>query len=91
MSQVIEPRWRELEAALQAAATVDELLIAHHEFQHIVLKEILLTDPELLKGFTKIITVCRIFCKEIKEFSRTDIVSTPHMVLNVFIACSADV
>jgi gamma-tubulin complex component 2 len=45
VSQVIEPHWREMEAALHRAHTADDLLSAHTNFLDTCLTECLLSSP----------------------------------------------
>jgi gamma-tubulin complex component 2 len=72
--EVIEPRWHELEAALQRVGTVDDVLQCHGEFQDTCLKECLLTNQDLLKILTKLMTVCQFFADNMQKFARTNLV-----------------
>lgn len=65
--EVIEPRWHEMEAKLRASSSMDEVLGAHALLQDTILKECLLTHPELLKILTKIMNVCKLFAKQVKS------------------------
>ena len=69
--QVVEPRWHELEAALRAARDVDAVLRAHAAFQDSVLKECLLTNPQLLKPLTKLMHTCLLFAEQMRRFAET--------------------
>lgn len=50
--------------------TVDDILDHHREFLDICLKECLLTDPDLLRVLTKLMTVCMLFANSIEIFTR---------------------
>ena len=66
--EVIEPRWHEMEQQLRNCSTMDEVLAAHVELQDTVLKECLLTNQELLKVLTKIMTICLLFAEQMNRF-----------------------
>ncbi|KAG5191839.1 Spc98 family-domain-containing protein [Tribonema minus] len=70
--EVIEPRWRELEAALGRAATADDLLTAHVNFLDTCLTECLLSSQDLVRVLVKLMTVCVYFCDQMKKWCRTD-------------------
>lgn len=70
MFEVISPRWHAFETHLARVETVDDILQCHGEFLDMCLKECLLTDPELLRVLTKLMTVCMTFANSIERFTR---------------------
>eukprot|EP00614_Pseudopedinella_elastica_P033734 CAMPEP_0172622440 /NCGR_PEP_ID=MMETSP1068-20121228/120485_1 /TAXON_ID=35684 /ORGANISM="Pseudopedinella elastica, Strain CCMP716" /LENGTH=376 /DNA_ID=CAMNT_0013430603 /DNA_START=8 /DNA_END=1138 /DNA_ORIENTATION=- len=66
--EVIEPRWHEMETRVASSRTMDEVLSAHAELQDAILKECLLTNQELLKILTKIMTICLLFSEQMNRF-----------------------
>lgn len=70
MFEVISPRWHEFQRHLASAETVDDILSLHRDFLDICLKECLLTDPDLLRVLTKLMTVCTTFANSIEAFTR---------------------
>ncbi|CAI5725265.1 unnamed protein product [Hyaloperonospora brassicae] len=70
MFEVISPRWHDFQQQLATAGTVDDILEFQGEFLDICLKECLLTDPELLRVLTKLMTVCMTFANSIESFTR---------------------
>ena len=72
MVEVLEPRHHELEKNIGNAATVDEVLEHHSEFLDTCLKECLLSNHELIKLLTKIMTVCLLFSEQIEHFTESN-------------------
>ncbi|RLN57004.1 hypothetical protein BBJ28_00017668, partial [Nothophytophthora sp. Chile5] len=70
MFEVISPRWHDFQQQLATAGTVDDILEFQGEFLDICLKECLLTDPDLLRVLTKLMTVCMTFANSIECFTR---------------------
>uniref|UniRef100_M4BRC2 Spindle pole body component n=1 Tax=Hyaloperonospora arabidopsidis (strain Emoy2) TaxID=559515 RepID=M4BRC2_HYAAE len=70
MFEVISPRWHDFQQQLATAGTVDDILGFQGEFLDICLKECLLTDPELLRVLTQLMTVCMTFANSIESFTR---------------------
>lgn len=70
MFEVISPRWHDFQRHLASAETVDDILVLHRDFLDICLKECLLTDPDLLRVLTKLMTVCTTFANSIEAFTR---------------------
>ncbi|KDO30162.1 hypothetical protein SPRG_05354 [Saprolegnia parasitica CBS 223.65] len=71
MFEVISPRWHALETTLTSGiGSVDDVLNTHRDFLDQCLKECLLTDPELLRVLTKLMTVCLTFANSIDRFTR---------------------
>jgi len=76
MVEVLEPRHHELEKNITTASTVDEVLEHHSEFLDTCLKECLLSNHELIKLLTKIMTVCLLFSEQIEHFTESNRVDT---------------
>lgn len=70
MFEVISPRWHDFQQQLASAGTVDDILVFQGEFLDICLKECLLTDPDLLRVLTKLMTVCMTFANSIECFTK---------------------
>ncbi|DAZ94676.1 TPA: hypothetical protein N0F65_002385 [Lagenidium giganteum] len=70
MFEVISPRWHDFQGELASVRTVDEILEHHVHFLDMCLKECLLTDPELLRVLTKLMTVCMSFADTIERFTK---------------------
>ncbi|KAH9089812.1 hypothetical protein LEN26_018985 [Aphanomyces euteiches] len=71
MFEVISPRWHSLETQLLTeVTTVDDILNCHRDFLDQCLKECLLTDPDLLRVSTKLMTVCLTFADSIEAITR---------------------
>ncbi|RHY32932.1 hypothetical protein DYB32_002101 [Aphanomyces invadans] len=71
MFEVISPRWHALENQLMTdITTVDDILNCHRDFLDQCLKECLLTDPDLLRVLTKLMTVCLTFANGIDRFTK---------------------
>jgi len=68
MFEVIQPHWDKLERNLKEVKTIDEVTKVHFDFQLEVLKECLLTNRELLKILTKLMTTCVLFSDQMKRF-----------------------
>lgn len=66
--EVIEPRYYKLEDTLRNASTVDELLDAHNSFLNECHRNCLLTEMDLFKIITKLLSVCVIFCNYTERF-----------------------
>ena len=72
MVEVLEPRHHELEKNIRNATTVDQVLEHHSEFLDTCLKECLLSNHELIKLLTKIMTVCLLFSEQIEHFTESN-------------------
>jgi gamma-tubulin complex component 2 len=59
--EAIEPRWREMLAAVSDCSTVDEVAAAHSGFLDMCLKECLLTSFDVLKSLERLIALCSLF------------------------------
>jgi gamma-tubulin complex component 2 len=69
MFEVIRPQWRVMEEALKKVTTIDQVLEVHNEFLDSTLKETLLTNQDLLKILTKLMSTCLLFAEEMKAFN----------------------
>ncbi|KAL4163848.1 hypothetical protein KRP22_005275 [Phytophthora ramorum] len=70
MFEVISPRWHDFQQQLANVGTVDDILELQGEFLDICLKECLLTEPDLLRVLTRLMTVCMTFANSIERFTR---------------------
>ncbi|XP_069836856.1 gamma-tubulin complex component 2 isoform X4 [Dendropsophus ebraccatus] len=61
MFEVMEPTWHILEKSLKSASNLDDVLSYHTSFLDNCLKDCMLTNPELLKIFSKLMSVCVMF------------------------------
>ncbi|KAK2099355.1 hypothetical protein P7K49_024806 [Saguinus oedipus] len=61
MFEVMEPTWHILEKNLKSASNIDDVLGHHTGFLDTCLKDCMLTNPELLKVFSKLMSVCVMF------------------------------
>ncbi len=52
--EIIGPNWDKMEKVLSEATRVDQVLATHDDFLNTCLKECMLTNPKLLKGFNKL-------------------------------------
>jgi gamma-tubulin complex component 2 len=88
MFEVIEPNWtrmvsqirpskeEDMETNSRPIRTVDDILKIHNDFVKTSLKECLLTNRNLVRTFTKLLTTCLLFSDQMKLFMETtDIVS----------------
>lgn len=81
MCDVIEPNWLEMEEAIgdpDAAKqrTVDDIVEMHDAFLHRTVEACLLTNRELVRTLTKLLTTCLMFADQMKLFTEaTRIVS----------------
>uniref|UniRef100_G1QNM6 Gamma-tubulin complex component n=1 Tax=Nomascus leucogenys TaxID=61853 RepID=G1QNM6_NOMLE len=68
MFEVMEPTWHILEKNLKSASNIDDVLGHHTGFLDTCLKDCMLTNPELLKVFSKLMSVCVMFtnCMQVR-------------------------
>jgi gamma-tubulin complex component 2 len=59
--EVIEPNWLKFVDSVEKSDTVDDLLQYHETFVQECLKNCLLTDPNMIKIISKLLSVCSIF------------------------------
>uniref|UniRef100_A0ABM5FCF2 Gamma-tubulin complex component n=1 Tax=Pogona vitticeps TaxID=103695 RepID=A0ABM5FCF2_9SAUR len=71
MFEVMEPTWHLLEKNLKSASNIDDVLSHHTSFLDNCLKDCMLTNPELLKIFSKMMSVCVMFTNCMQRFSHS--------------------
>ncbi|XP_015665447.1 gamma-tubulin complex component 2 [Protobothrops mucrosquamatus] len=71
MFEVMEPTWHILEKNLKLASNIDDVLSHHTSFLDNCLKDCMLTNPELLKIFSKLMSVCVMFTNCMQRFSHS--------------------
>jgi gamma-tubulin complex component 2 len=75
MFEVIEPSWLEMEESIASPSarkeqTVDDILHVHSQFLEHALEACLLTNRDLLRALTKLMTTCRLFSDQMKRFMK---------------------
>ncbi|CAH2321645.1 gamma-tubulin complex component 2 [Pelobates cultripes] len=76
MFEVMEPTWHILEKNLKSASNIDDVLSHHNNFLDNCLKDCMLTNPELLKIFSKLMSVCVMFTNCLQRFTQSMQVQT---------------
>lgn len=76
MFEVMEPTWHILEKSLKSASNIDDVLSHHTSFLDNCLKDCMLTNPELLKIFSKLMSVCVMFTNCMQRFTQSMQVQT---------------
>lgn len=71
MFEVMEPTWHIMENNLKTASNIDDVLCHHTSFLDNCLKDCMLTNPELLRIFSKLMTVCVKFTNCMQRFSQS--------------------
>uniref|UniRef100_A0ABI0P0P2 Gamma-tubulin complex component n=1 Tax=Bos taurus TaxID=9913 RepID=A0ABI0P0P2_BOVIN len=71
MLEVVEPTWHVLEKSLRSASTIDDVLGHHASFLDGCLKDCMLTNPELLRVFSKLMSVCVMFTNCMQRFTQS--------------------
>ncbi|XP_027696304.1 gamma-tubulin complex component 2 isoform X2 [Vombatus ursinus] len=71
MFEVMEPTWHILEKNLKSASNIDDVLSHHTSFLDNCLKDCMLTNPELLKIFSKLMSVCVMFTNCMQRFTQS--------------------
>ncbi|XP_052516601.1 gamma-tubulin complex component 2 isoform X3 [Budorcas taxicolor] len=71
MFEVMEPTWHILEKNLRAASNIDDVLGHHTSFLDSCLKDCMLTNPELLRVFSKLMSVCVMFTNCMQRFTQS--------------------
>ncbi|XP_006754975.1 PREDICTED: gamma-tubulin complex component 2 isoform X2 [Myotis davidii] len=71
MFEVMEPTWHILEKNLKSASNIDDVLGHHTSFLDNCLKDCMLTNPELLKVFSKLMSVCVMFTNCMQRFTQS--------------------
>jgi gamma-tubulin complex component 2 len=75
MFEVIEPSWLEMEESIASPSarkeqTVDDILHVHNQFLQNSLEACLLTNRDLLRALTKLMTTCLLFSDQMKRFMK---------------------
>ncbi|XP_059954348.1 gamma-tubulin complex component 2 isoform X2 [Mesoplodon densirostris] len=71
MFEVLEPTWHVLEKSLRSACNIDDVLGHHTSFLDNCLKDCMLTNPELLRVFSKLMSVCVMFTNCMQRFTQS--------------------
>uniref|UniRef100_A0A3P9PE35 Gamma-tubulin complex component n=1 Tax=Poecilia reticulata TaxID=8081 RepID=A0A3P9PE35_POERE len=71
MFEVMEPTWHIMENNLKTASNIDDVLCHHTSFLDNCLKDCMLTNPELLRIFSKLMSVCVMFTNCIQTFTQS--------------------
>ncbi|KAM9425276.1 gamma-tubulin complex component 2 [Pholidichthys leucotaenia] len=71
MFEVMEPTWHIMENNLKTASNIDDVLCHHTSFLDNCLKDCMLTNPELLRIFSKLMSVCVMFTSCIQQFTQS--------------------
>uniref|UniRef100_A0A7N8YAI2 Gamma-tubulin complex component n=1 Tax=Mastacembelus armatus TaxID=205130 RepID=A0A7N8YAI2_9TELE len=71
MFEVMEPTWHIMETNLKTASNIDDVLCHHTSFLDNCLKDCMLTNPELLRIFSKLMSVCVMFTNCMQRFTQS--------------------
>ncbi|KAM9837060.1 gamma-tubulin complex component 2 [Aulostomus maculatus] len=71
MFEVIEPTWHMMENNLKTASNIDDVLCHHTSFLDNCLKDCMLTNPQLLRIFSKLMSVCVMFTNCMQRCTQT--------------------
>lgn len=71
MFEVMEPTWHSMENNLKSASNIDDVLCHHTSFLDNCLKDCMLTNPELLRIFSKLLSVCVLFTNCMQRFTQS--------------------
>ncbi|XP_047466097.1 gamma-tubulin complex component 2 [Mugil cephalus] len=71
MFEVMEPTWHIMENNLKTASNIDDVLCHHTSFLDNCLKDCMLTNPELLRIFSKLMSVCVMFTNCMQRFTQS--------------------
>uniref|UniRef100_A0A1A7YDN6 Gamma-tubulin complex component n=1 Tax=Iconisemion striatum TaxID=60296 RepID=A0A1A7YDN6_9TELE len=71
MFEVMEPTWHVMENNLKTASNIDDVLCHHTSFLDNCLKDCMLTNPELLRIFSKLMSVCVMFTGCMQRFTQS--------------------
>uniref|UniRef100_A0A665VRI8 Gamma-tubulin complex component n=1 Tax=Echeneis naucrates TaxID=173247 RepID=A0A665VRI8_ECHNA len=71
MFEVMEPTWHNMENNLKTASNIDDVLCHHTSFLDNCLKDCMLTNPELLRIFSKLMSVCVMFTNCMQRFTQS--------------------
>jgi gamma-tubulin complex component 2 len=71
MFEVIEPYWHALEENLRSVRNIDGVLNYHNDFLAQCLKDCMLSNPELLKIVSKLMSVCVLFGNCFQRYNKS--------------------
>ncbi|XP_068438926.1 gamma-tubulin complex component 2 [Clinocottus analis] len=71
MFEVMEPTWHIMENNLKTASNIDDVLCHHTSFLDNCLKDCMLTNPELLRIFSKLMSVCVMYTNAMQRFTQS--------------------
>ncbi|TSK14574.1 Gamma-tubulin complex component 2 [Bagarius yarrelli] len=71
MFEVMEPTWHIMENNLKSASNIDDVLCHHTSFLDNCLKDCMLTNPELLRIFSKLMSVCVMYTNCMQRFTQS--------------------
>ncbi|KAA8581260.1 hypothetical protein FQN60_002841 [Etheostoma spectabile] len=71
MFEVMEPTWHIMENNLKTASNIDDVLCHHTSFLDNCLKDCMLTNPELLRIFSKLMSVCVMFTNCMQRYTQS--------------------
>uniref|UniRef100_A0A8C4Z1Z9 Gamma-tubulin complex component n=1 Tax=Gadus morhua TaxID=8049 RepID=A0A8C4Z1Z9_GADMO len=71
MFEVMEPTWHIMENNLKSASNIDDVLCHHTSFLDNCLKDCMLTNQELLKIFSRLMSDCIAFTNHMQSFSQS--------------------
>uniref|UniRef100_A0AAQ5YSI1 Gamma-tubulin complex component n=1 Tax=Amphiprion ocellaris TaxID=80972 RepID=A0AAQ5YSI1_AMPOC len=71
MFEVMEPTWHVMENNLKTASNIDDVLCHHTSFLDNCLKDCMLTNPELLRIFSKLMSICVMFTNCMQRFTQS--------------------
>jgi len=69
MFEVIERNWHIMAGKLKDASTIDDVLNSHNNFLDNCLKQCMLTNPDVLKTISKLLSVCSIFSNSMERIA----------------------
>ena len=69
MFEVIERNWHIMAGKLKEASTIDDVLNSHNNFLDTCLKQCMLTNPDVLKTISKLLSVCSIFSNSMERIA----------------------
>ncbi|KAJ3607947.1 hypothetical protein NHX12_024998 [Muraenolepis orangiensis] len=71
MFEVMEPTWHIMENNLKSASNIDDVLCHHTSFLDNCLKDCMLTNQELLKIFSRLMSDCIAFTNHMQTFTQS--------------------
>ncbi|KAJ3019842.1 Gamma-tubulin complex component 2 [Thoreauomyces humboldtii] len=68
--EVVEQLWQKLEEDLITAGTIEDVIKIHHDFQDRCIRECMLSNAEMVKVFSKLMSICTEFCHFSYSYTR---------------------